>query len=162
MTLVLFQFTVPQQHSSIEFIRASCVHVLRQRCLFFFFFSLFMLHDSISCSCSDLSHAVLSSQQTPLQSEVTKAMQRRDLSSQRFLQLHQQVSPRTAPPTPSLPPSLPPRLHPSSQPVELQALGLKAEAASLETESNALRQQNRRLAARIVQLQVSHPSSIAP
>jgi hypothetical protein len=41
---------------------------------------------------SDLSMAVLSSQQTPLQKELTEALQQRDLASQRFLKLHQHVA----------------------------------------------------------------------
>jgi len=77
------------------------------------------------CMTSDLSKAVLSSQQTPLEQSVTHALQQRDVASQRFLRLHQ------------------------------QGLELRAEVASLESESNALRQQNRRLAARIIQLQPS-------
>jgi hypothetical protein len=77
------------------------------------------------------------------------ALQERDAASRRFLRLHQQVP--SPPPTP---------LSLFLQHMFLtQTLELKAEVAALETESNALRQQNRRLAARIVQLQVSKPSS---
>ena len=94
----------------------------------------------------DLSKAVLSSQQTTLEKIVTDALLQRDAASQRFLRLHQQVALSLA--LPHLPPSLD----------ASQSLELRAEVASLETESNALRQQNRRLAARILQLQVTHAS----
>jgi hypothetical protein len=120
------------------------------------------------CQCSypnsELSNAVLSSQQTPLQQNISKALQLRDAASQRFLQLHQQVpshhSTTIHPSAHIYPPSPPP--HPPllitfsvSSAFPHQALQLRAEVASLETESNALRQQNRRLAARIIQLQVT-------
>jgi hypothetical protein len=80
---------------------------------------------------------------------LTEALQQRDAASQKFLRLHQQVAFAAVPfllfqRTPTV---LTTRWY--------QVLELKAEAASLETESNALRQQNRRLAARIMQLQVA-------
>lgn len=97
----------------------------------------------------DLSKAVLSSQQTTLEKNVTDALLQRDAASQRFLRLHQQVALSHA--LLHLPPSLD----------ASQSLELRAEVASLETESNALRQQNRRLAARILQLQVIHASVLS-
>jgi hypothetical protein len=97
----------------------------------------------------DLSQAVLSSQQTTLEKNVTDALLQRDAASQRFLRLHQQV------PLSLALSHLPPSLDAS------QSLELRAEVASLETESNALRQQNRRLAARILQLQVTRASVLS-
>ena len=135
--------------------RKQCSVFILKRSFYFLLLLSNIFHDSFPhkcCSSSlrrDLSKAVLSSQQTTLEKNVTDALLQRDAASQRFLRLHQQV------PLSLALPHLPPSLDAS------QSLELRAEVASLETESNALRQQNRRLAARILQLQVIHASVLS-
>lgn len=135
--------------------RKQCSVFILKRSFYFLWCLSNIFHDSFPhkcCSSSlrrDLSKAVLSSQQTTLEKNVTDALLQRDAASQRFLRLHQQV------PLSLALPHLPPSLDAS------QSLELRAEVASLETESNALRQQNRRLAARILQLQVTHASVLS-